>query len=59
MRTLIVVGLCAFASFCAYGFVASFEPTKGALAWRVGYAVLCALTALLAWRVSRWGDSRP
>lgn len=35
--------LSAVAVFCAYGFLASFEPTESALAFRVGYGVAGAL----------------
>lgn len=32
--------LLAVAAFCVFGFLASFEPTHNALAFRVGYAVI-------------------
>jgi len=32
--------LLAIAAFCALGFMATFEPTANALAFRVGYAVV-------------------
>jgi hypothetical protein len=28
------------ASFCAFGFLASFEPTDNAMVFRIGYAVM-------------------
>jgi hypothetical protein len=32
--------LLAVAAFCGFGFLATFEPTDDALAFRVGYAVI-------------------
>ena len=32
--------LLAIAAFCAFGFMASFEPTDNAWAFRIGYAVV-------------------
>ena len=32
--------LLAIAAFCAFGFMATFEPTANALAFRIGYAVV-------------------
>ena len=32
--------LLAIAAFCAFGFMATFEPTANALAFRIGYAVI-------------------
>ena len=30
----------AVAAFCGFGFLATFEPTKDAIAFRIGYAVI-------------------
>lgn len=32
--------LLAIAAFCIFGFMATFEPTDNALAFRIGYAVV-------------------
>lgn len=32
--------LLAVASFCVFGFLATFEPTSNALAFRIGYTVV-------------------
>ena len=32
--------LLAVAAFCGFGFLATFEPTNNALAFRIGYAVI-------------------
>ena len=32
--------LLAIAAFCAFGFMATFEPTANALAFRIGYTVV-------------------
>jgi hypothetical protein len=39
MRVLLALILVALAAFCAFGFLATFEPVDGALGWRVGYGV--------------------
>jgi len=42
--------LLAIAAFCAFGFMASFEPTANALAFRIGYAVVgvaCLVSVVL------------
>jgi hypothetical protein len=48
-----------FAGFCAFGFLASFEPVPYAVAWRVGYAGLCvsslAASGMLALHALRGG----
>jgi len=44
---LVAVTSLAFAAFCAFGFLASFEPGI-ALAWRVGYAALGILSLAIA-----------
>lgn len=46
MRLVLPLVLLAVAAFCVYGFLATFEPVAGALAWRVGYGV--AAVACLA-----------
>ena len=33
--------LMAVTAFCVFGFLATFEPTEKALAFRIGYAVIC------------------
>lgn len=39
-KIIITLALLAFASFCAFGFLASFEPVANALWWRIGYGIL-------------------
>lgn len=49
MKGLVAVVLLAGAALCAVGFLASFEPLKGALVWRTAYgigALACAFGAL-------------
>ena len=56
-RILGALALLAAASFCAFGFLESFEPGNG-LPWKVGYGTLCVgfltgAVAVLRRRVSR------
>ena len=46
MRVVLALGLLALAAFCAFGFLATYEPMDGgALGWRIGYgAALAACT---------------
>lgn len=37
MRILIALVLLALAPLFSFGFLASFEPTRGAWVWRIGY----------------------
>lgn len=39
MKILLALALLAFAAFCVFGFLATYEPLEGALGWRVGYGV--------------------
>ena len=59
MRALLALTCLALAAFCAFGFLATFEPVDGALAWRVGYGVVgsAALYGLL--RLLRPRPRRP
>lgn len=52
MQALLAFVLLGLAALSAVGFLATFEPTSGALAWRFGYgavtvACLAAAVALL------------
>ncbi len=46
MKYLLALPLLVFALFCCFGFLASFEPLDGALAWRIGYVVFFTLSVL-------------
>lgn len=41
----------AVAAFCAFGFLASFEPVENAMVWRVGYTIafIAALAGGIWW----------
>jgi hypothetical protein len=39
MRILLALVLLAFTAFCSLGFLATYEPVDGALAWRAGYGI--------------------
>jgi hypothetical protein len=39
MNVLRFLALLVVAAFCAFGFLASFEPVDGASAWRIGYGL--------------------
>ncbi len=39
-RCLLALVSLMIASFCAFGFLASFEPTDNAMVFRIGYAVM-------------------
>jgi len=49
-RVLAALAGVALALFSIYGFICTFEPGEGALAWRIGYSGLFFLGALLAMR---------
>ena len=36
MKVLLALVLFAFTAFCSLGFLATYEPVDGALAWRAG-----------------------
>jgi len=46
MKYLLSLPLLVFALFCCFGFLATFEPGDGALAWRIGYVVAFTLSVL-------------
>ncbi|MBG80155.1 MAG: hypothetical protein CMJ39_05525 [Phycisphaerae bacterium] len=49
-KALLALLLGLMALFCIYGFLASFEPSENALAFKIGYAVIFViLTGLLVW----------
>ena len=49
-KSLLAVLLGLMALFCIYGFMASFEPSENAMAFRIGYAVIFfVLTGLIIW----------
>ena len=49
-----IVGLTIVALFCGYGFMASFEPSSGAIYFKIGYAAIGLLClAAGAWLVRR------
>lgn len=39
MKVLLALVLLAFTAFCSLGFLATYEPVDGALAWRAGYGI--------------------
>lgn len=45
-RILFAIPLIAFAAYCGFGFLHSFEPGPDALAFKVGFAIL-GLTSLV------------
>ncbi len=55
MKVLLSLVLLAIAAFCSFGFLATFEPVDGALAWRVGYGVAILACLFGALRLLRGG----
>ena len=57
MRVLLALFLLAFTAFCSFGFLATYEPVDGAIAWRIGYgiAIMASLYGVL--RLLRGGRS--
>lgn len=55
-RVLAALAGVALALFSVYGFICTFEPGEGALAWRIGYS---GLFFLGAWTVMRGLRPRP
>ncbi len=39
MRILLALILLGFTAFCSFGYLATYEPVEGAMAFRVGYGV--------------------
>ncbi len=59
---LFALAVLPFLAFAAFGFLASFEPLPGALAWRLGYGAAVVLLAALELALVRRaivGPSRP
>ena len=46
MKWIVAIMCFPLGAFCAYGFLASFEPYPGAMAFRVGYLVIGAFCLL-------------
>ena len=45
-RLFLTLPLLAFAAFCAFGFLHSFEPGANNLAFKIGYATLGSISAV-------------
>jgi hypothetical protein len=58
MRVLLGLVLLAIAAFCSFGFLATYEPVDGALAWRVGYVAAIIACLYGALRLFRRGADR-
>jgi len=43
MKFLLALPITALLAFCAFGFLHSFEPGDGAMAWRVTYSMIGTL----------------
>lgn len=55
----VVAVLCFFvAGFCVFGFLASFEPTPNAVAFRLGYSVIGIGSIMLGMAAIRWKRKR-
>ena len=45
VKLLLALPLLALLAFCAFGFLATFEPLPNPLPWRLGYALVGTLAA--------------
>ncbi len=55
MRVLLALFLLAFTAFCSFGFLATYEPVDGAIAWRIGYGIAIMASLYGALRLLRGG----
>jgi len=58
MKWIIALLCFLFAGFCVFGFVASFEPTANAVAFRLGYSVFGIGSIMLGMAALRWKRRR-
>jgi hypothetical protein len=59
MRVLLAIALLGFAALSSVGFLATFEPTPGAIAWRFGYGVVTVACLGAAVALLRSGPDEP